>query len=575
MRLSFFYRALLALLLSASAGAANAQSLPGLPAGGASPAGLPPGVRQDGAYLTAPVSLDGQTLFRVATLAHADATHLGVATRAQVIGAALAQLVATDPKSGGTVYHPQSLKVEIHLEGTQPQIVASDAEHPIPVPLVTVTTADAQQQSLPAGVLAERWQGILNAALLAALQKRQPADIQRGYSRLALGGAGLIVLTALLLLGLRAAHRTMDALEADLATRREQLGVEAEALASGDPQPAAHRRRLLNVALLAAEPERRLDGFRALSALIVWTLVALWGAGIIAALLLFPQTTAFGNLLLSAVRRIVAIWIVAAVLNRVADVVIFQLLRAYRVGGATSDERARELLRVPTIARAIGSFKTFALVLLAALATLAQLGFPITSVVTIGGVLALALTFAAQNLVRDFLNGLLVLIEDQYVVGDHVRIGEAEGIVEGLTLRVVQIRDGRGNLITIPHSAVVSVVNASRNWSRVRFTIAVDPRADLSRALEVTREAVVGLAAEPGWRGSFLDPIEWIGLDGISQAGAIVAASIRTAPLRQFEAARELNLRVSAALAEAGIALGLDPKTSVLTVPAAVPTGPL
>jgi len=254
----------------------------------------------------------------------------------------------------------------------------------------------------------------------------------------------------------------------------------------------------------------------------------------------------------------------AAILNRVADIVIVQLLRAYRVGGGTNDERTRELLRVPTIARAIGSFKTFALVLIAALATLGQLGFPITSVVTIGGVLALALTFGAQNLVRDFLNGLLVLVEDQYVVGDHVRIGDAEGIVEQLTLRVVQIRDGRGNLITIPHSAVVQVVNASRNWSRVRFTIAVDPRCDLGKALEVTRGAIQTLAAEPAWRGSFLDPIEWIGIDAVSQLGALVAASVRTAPLRQFEAGRELNLRVAAALAGAGIPLGIDPKTAGL-----------
>jgi small conductance mechanosensitive channel len=103
---------------------------------------------------------------------------------------------------------------------------------------------------------------------------------------------------------------------------------------------------------------------------------------------------------------------------------------------------------------------------------------------------------------------------------------------------------------------VTSVFNQSRNWSRVDYRVPVDPAADVSKAVELVRAAIVGLAKEEAWRGAVTLPIEWIGIDQISRDWAIVRASVRTAPLRQFEFRRELNARVIAAFAAAKIALG-------------------
>jgi len=215
-------------------------------------------------------------------------------------------------------------------------------------------------------------------------------------------------------------------------------------------------------------------------------------------------------------------------------------------------------LRAPTVSRAISGFKTFVVLFTATLATLGVLDVPIASVVTIGGIAALAIGFAAQSLVRDFLNGLLVLIEDHYAVGDYVMIDNYNGLVEHLTLRIVQVRDARGYLVTIPHSAVSQVVNASRNWSRVDFRIAVASSADIGKAVDIVRSAIDSLTSDPQWREQILETAEWIGVEALSKDGVVLRASVRTAPLRQFAVRREMNARVHRKLTDEGIELGID-----------------
>jgi small conductance mechanosensitive channel len=109
-------------------------------------------------------------------------------------------------------------------------------------------------------------------------------------------------------------------------------------------------------------------------------------------------------------------------------------------------------------------------VFVALLTTLSEIGVTVGSVVTIGGVAAIGVSLAAQNFVRDFLNGFLILAEDQYVVGDFVTINGYTGLVEQLSLRMVQIRDVAGNLVTMPHSSVAGVIAPASSASTRRRT---------------------------------------------------------------------------------------------------------
>jgi small conductance mechanosensitive channel len=111
------------------------------------------------------------------------------------------------------------------------------------------------------------------------------------------------------------------------------------------------------------------------------------------------------------------------------------------------------------------------------------------------------------------------------------------------------------------------VVNASRNWARIDYRIAIDPGADLAKAIGVLRDTIEGLAHDPNWRDAILQPVEWIGVDRVQSSGVVLRASVRTAPLRQFDVRREINARVFEAYKQAGIALGVDPLTP--PVPAA------
>ncbi len=538
---------------------AAGQVLPALPK--ASPGAAIPGLRQEGLFLTAPVSVDGSPLFRIASPVSPAGGELPINVRLLYVQNAIAEILA-EKDGGGTIFDPATLKVTVDRVGAQQTLVANDGKHAseaAEVPILTVTSADSQYANMSAALLAQQWQTSLESALHTALLKRQPQQIRRNLDTIARLGALLVVLTLagivlLIFLGRRAVR-----LRRRIAERQEQADRE-QSQPEDHPAPTEHqRRRTLALAVRTAQPEQRLQRVRAFSGALVWVLIALWVAGITWALLLFPQTTAYGQLVIRSAANVAFIWIGAGLLNKLADVVIVRFADAYARHGETSEDKARHVLRAPTISRSIGGFKGFIVVFVAALATLSALNIPIASVVTIGGVAALAIGFAAQSLVRDFLNGLLVIFEDQYVVGDYVMIGDYNGIVENLSLRIVQIRDVRGHLITIPHSAVSQVVNASRNWSRVDFRVPIEMGADLPKAEATLRETIESIAAEPQWEKAILDPVEWIGLENPSKNGVVLRAAIRTAPLRQFELNRVLNERVMAAFAEAEIPLGSDP----------------
>lgn len=520
---------------------------------------LVPGLRQEGLYTTMPVTVDGVSIFRIATLTAAP-TGIPIDMRSTLIENAIGQVLEMRDDKHGTKYEPRTFRVTIEKRNDGIALAATDAHHTSGAPLLTVTSVDAQYNKMPVAALAAQWQAALQDALATALDKRQPAEIKENSSIAVVVALVLATLTALGMISFALLGRRKLALEKLVQERRDAIEHDREegTAVPESPEPEG-RRRFLALAVRAAGPEQRLSNTRLLRSFIVWLLVLLWAVGITWALLLFPQTTALGRLIMASAIGVAYIWIGAGVLDRIFALIIARIAHLYSKRGDTSEDRARHLLRAPTITRAVGGFKSFLIVFIAILATASVINIPIASVVTVGGIVALAISFAAQNLVRDVFNGLLVLFEDQYVVGDYIMIGDYNGIVENLTLRIVQIRDGRGHLVTIPHSAVVQVVNASRNWSRVDYRIAVDPEADVKSALHVLSETLAQLGKDRKWRKSILKPVEWIGVETLSKGGIVLRAAIRTAPLRQFEVRREINDRVAAAFAEAKIAFGQDP----------------
>lgn len=519
--------------------------------GGSPPTPSELGIRQEGTYLTAPITLDGPTLFRITAPAAPQAGQIPIAQRQLTIENALDALVAVSGtgSSQRTVYSPRTLRVIVAPSSNGQAVVeALDARH-APITIVTATPVDAKYAGLTITSVAERWRSILESELRIALLKRQPGIERHHELQVAIAAMTLVLVTfAVLVLIVAPIQSRLRRIETRLAEREEQPPTGSE------PQ---RRRRFMVRALRASDPQRKIAVLRAIAAMLIWLLAVLWFAGIVWGFSLFPQTTPIAQRVLQTVLYVLATWILAGLLNRVIDLSIARIARVFaHHHHLSAEERARELLRIPTFTRAITGFKTALIFFIALLVTLGEIGIPVWSVVTFGGLAAIGITLAAQNFVRDFVNGFLVLFEDQYVVGDYITVNAQSGIVENLTLRVAQIRDTAGNLVTIPHSTVTHVVNHSRNWSRVDYRVSVDPSADSVKAVELVRTAIESVAQDEQLRRLVLEPLEWIGVDSLSRDGIIIRASMKTAPLRQFELRREINERVRRLFARNGIGFG-------------------
>ena len=525
----------------------DAQSLPiAAPASATSLDGT-----QNDLYSSADVDLDGVPLFRVATPASVNGQPAAV-KRALLVASALQQLVATDAR-GTPLYDPATFHVWAHRDGDEITIDANDARHPTALTIVTVTSTDAKYQQTTTDDVAASWQSILQGALVDALRKREPS-VERLHGRqIAQVAFAIAIGTVLLLFASKSLRHRISSLTDELA--------EGEVLTAAGPGADLHKTLRRSATL------HRLRMLSAAAGALSWLIVLSWFIAATWALGLFSQTTAFGRALSHGASAIGIIGIGTVLANHFFDFAIARAASTWKTRQyLTSEEQTRILLRVPTAAGAISHFKTFALAMLAVLLSLGQLGLPVGSVVTIGSVAALAVTFGAQNILKDVAAGITVLYEDQYAVGDFVSINGHIGIVEELTLRMVMIRDLAGSVVTISHGSVTGVSNYSRIWSRIDYQISIGPEADPEAAVDAVRTSIEELAKAPESKGALLLPIEWIGVDAFSKEWTLIRASIRTAPLQQFALRREINGRVRRRLAESGIGYGPPIETQYIPI---------
>jgi small conductance mechanosensitive channel len=243
---------------------------------------------------------------------------------------------------------------------------------------------------------------------------------------------------------------------------------------------------------------------------------------------------------------------------------------ALKAGDALSDFLAqrwsqqqstqRYTLRAPTLARAIkGWLRVIVYLLLGALLVyhLHNLG-TITQIVAVFlGFLSFALSLASQDLLKDLIGGLLILWEDQYAVGDVIIVDGQGGLVENITLRVTQLRNLDGELITIPNRSIEMVRNLSSDWSRVNYAIEVGYDADVEKVMETMETVAQEMYGEPEWQEQILEAPEILGIDNIAHTGILIRMIIKTKPLQQWSVARQFRLRLKKAFDEQGIQVGV------------------
>lgn len=226
----------------------------------------------------------------------------------------------------------------------------------------------------------------------------------------------------------------------------------------------------------------------------------------------------------------------------------------------SEEQLNRRALRIPTLSRAFKGWLNVVVYLLLGVTILHhmhQLGTITQAIAVFLGFASFALSLASQNLLKDLIGGLLILWEDQYAVGDVIVLGDQGGLVEKITLRVTQLRNLDGELITFPNGSIEMVRNLSSDWSRVNYAIEVGYDNDVDRVMEVIEEVAQQLYGDSQWQENILEAPEILGIDNISHTGILIRLIIKTQPLQQWPVAREFRRRLKKAFDEQGIEVGI------------------
>lgn len=393
----------------------------------------------DTQVVTTWIRLDGRRLFQIA------APRENLQKRVEDIQQRLQNIAQDYFQSDST-----NVEVEIRTANNLPVIYVNGE------PLVTITDLDAktQQEETPLQ-LAQRLSESIEQDFKRAKQERQASFLTRQGS-IAAGVLLGVVLSSWLVQRLWLRSRlspipitsTSDPVTTQLTQKQQQNLQEV-------------RRRL----------------FQLIQSLV-------WSSGTLVILGLFPYTRSIQVWILSVLKIPFILGIVGLATYlaiRLSYVLIDRFTAALAFNTLlTLEDSLRLQLRVSTISGVIKGIATLSGVAIGVLVALSTLSVNIAPLLAGAGLIGVAVSLASQNLIKDAINGFFIILEDQYALGDFIAVGEVEGLVENLNLRITQLRDSEGRLITIPNSEIKIVANLSSRWSRADLNIPIAYNADVS-----------------------------------------------------------------------------------------------
>ncbi len=204
----------------------------------------------------------------------------------------------------------------------------------------------------------------------------------------------------------------------------------------------------------------------------------------------------------------------------------------------------RRQQRSETMGGLLKSITTGVVMTIVVFMVIAQLGYNIAPLIASAGIIGVALGFGAQSLVKDFLSGIFMILEDQYGVGDSINVGTTSGIVEAVGLRVTRLRDVNGTVWYQRNGEILAVGNMSQNWARTVLDIPVAFSEDLTRIREMLRDVAHDLWEDADFRGDILEEPEVWGVERWDPDAVVVRVVLKTAPLKQWAVAREMRERI-------------------------------
>ncbi len=414
--------------------------------------------------------------------------------------------------------------------------------------LMTVTGQDSQLQSTDPQRWATELTSIVRNALVRAHQERQSNFlIRQGVIAV---GSFLTILVLSRLFAFR--QRRFKAERKQLKAKSMKESVDDSFQSGSEDLPNLEA----TSTLLLRQQRRNLIDLK-LRVLQIGH-VGLWVGGTFAILGLFPQTRWLRPFLVSTPLQLLGMGLGIYVLIRLSDVLVDQLFKSIETQEFLPPEASQRLaLRISTVARVIKSTTSLFWVGTGLLSGLSLLGVDLLPLIAGAGIIGLALSFAAQSVIKDVINGFLILFEDQYAVGDVINVGDVGGLVENINLRITQLRNSEGMLITIPNSQITTVQNLSQGWSRVDLTIQIGHSTDPDHALQVLKQLADEMYRDRHWRSKLLEPPDILGIDAIDHVGISIRIWIKTQPLQQWAVAREFRRRLEKVMKKESLAIGM------------------
>lgn len=263
-------------------------------------------------------------------------------------------------------------------------------------------------------------------------------------------------------------------------------------------------------------------------------------------------------IVLIVVCAIIANWLLRRILNRTVMRIVQGVKRSQNVE-ATSEIQAapyvhaRAVQRTRTLGSVGRAFITWTIAVIAIILILDRLSVNIAAVLTSAGIVAAALAFGAQNLVKDVLNGIFMVFEDQLGVGDVITVGAITGTVENVGIRVTQVRSMDGTLWFIRNGEILTLGNASQGWGRAIIDITIDANQDLEKASDVALGAANSLLVSEHYARKVTGEPEILGLESVYGDRVTLRLAVRTRPEARGEIQRALRAELRQRFTEAGI----------------------
>jgi moderate conductance mechanosensitive channel len=275
------------------------------------------------------------------------------------------------------------------------------------------------------------------------------------------------------------------------------------------------------------------------------------------------MTESFSQLSESAGRiglRLVVIVVLAVILVRFLRAITSRLVHVAKSPARYSQMREQQTRTMADLLHSVG---TAAIAVIAALMAMRILGFDIGPALATAGILSVALAFGAQSLLKDIINGVFIVFEEQYSIGDTLQVNGETGRVEHITLRRTVLRNYTGAIVSIPNSLIGQVSNLSRDWSQTFVDVTVPADEMVARALSTLEKVAGDFRNDAGWSPALVDGPRVLGIESMTLDGTVIRMQLRTVLNRKDDAARELRRRIKLAFEESEIILSHTHKVSL------------